>query len=209
MKKPRAFVAGDDLFDFSDIKIVTGSTNEKVPTIIGDKPAQIQPKEAQPAPKKSSPMKSEKSYQQIEKDYNLGALFQGKNSVGAGSANLNAKKLDINFDNDDFFNQFDPVNIAKQQEEAQREKERKQKEKEKKQKQMQAESEKASSQKGSQIAQQSSNNEEDVQAKYEQLMKSGATAISSDMLFGEQPKQQEGGRWSTPAQTVASFSEKL
>lgn len=50
-----------------------------------------------------------------------------------------------------------------------------------------AESEKASSQKGSQIAQKSIN-EEDVQAKYDQLIKSGATAISSDMLFGEQPK---------------------
>ena len=62
MKKPRAFVAGEDLFDFSDIKIVTGSTNEKVPTIIEDKPAQIKPKEAKEAPKKSSPMKSEKSY---------------------------------------------------------------------------------------------------------------------------------------------------
>ena len=56
-------------------------------------------------------------------------MFQGKNSLGGGSSNLNAKKLDINFDNDDFFNQFDPVNIAKQQEEAQKEKERKEKEK--------------------------------------------------------------------------------
>ena len=46
--------------------------------------------------------------------------------------------------------------------------------------------------------------EDDVQARYEQLVKSGATAISSDMLFGreeqmaKQPSSQ-GGRWSQPA----------
>ena len=49
-----------------------------------------------------------------EKDFNLGELFQGKQ--GGAKANLNAKKLDIDFDNDDFFNQFDPAAIAKQQE---------------------------------------------------------------------------------------------
>lgn len=33
------------------------------------------------------------------------------------------------------------------------------------------------------------NNEDlDVQARYEQLVKSGATAISSDMLFGRDPE---------------------
>ena len=29
---------------------------------------------------------------------------------------MNVKKLDINFDSDDFFNQFDPATIVKQQE---------------------------------------------------------------------------------------------
>lgn len=49
--------------------------------------------------------------------------------------------------------------------------------------------------------------EDDVQARYEQLVKSGATAISSDMLFGreEQMKQasNQGGRWSQPAVTAS------
>jgi hypothetical protein len=30
-------------------------------------------------------------------------------------------------------------------------------------------------------------------------VKSGATAISSDMLFGKEPEKKEAGRWSTPA----------
>lgn len=49
-----------------------------------------------------------------------------------------------------------------------------------------------------------------MQARYEQLVKSGATAISSDMLFGteEAPKQQEQGRWSTPA-SLSALGEKL
>jgi len=53
--------------------------------------------------------------------------------------------------------------------------------------------------------------EDDVQARYEQLVKSGATAISSDMLFGDdKPKESngEGGRWSTPA-SLADLGEKL
>jgi len=42
---------------------------------------------------------------------------------------------------------------------------------------------------------------DDVQARYEQLVKSGATAISSDMLFGREEQQarepnSQGGRWS-------------
>lgn len=49
-------------------------------------------------------------------------------------------------------------------------------------------------------ASQGGDQEDDVQARYEQLVKSGATAISSDMLFGreEQVKQpsSQGGRWS-------------
>lgn len=49
----------------------------------------------------------------------------------------------------------------------------------------------------------------DVQAKYEQLVKSGATAISSDMLFGEEEKKaSQPDRWSTPA-AIQTIGEKL
>ena len=41
MKKPRAFVAGSDLFDFSDIKIVTGTEGAKIPSAMEDKPKVI------------------------------------------------------------------------------------------------------------------------------------------------------------------------
>jgi hypothetical protein len=54
--------------------------------------------------------------------------------------------------------------------------------------------------------------DDDVQARYEALVKSGATAISSDMLFGEEAKatQAQGGqgRWSTPA-SLSALGEKL
>lgn len=43
VKKPRTFVAENDLFDFSDVKIITGSENEKIPTAIDEKPKQIKP----------------------------------------------------------------------------------------------------------------------------------------------------------------------
>lgn len=43
-------------------------------------------------------------------DYQLGNLFQPKAiKLGNNNQNLNAKKLDINFDADDFFNSFDPM----------------------------------------------------------------------------------------------------
>lgn len=48
---------------------------------------------------------------------------------------------------------------------------------------------------------------EDVQEKYKQLISSGATAISSEMMFGEEQSKQEAGRWSTPS--MVSFTEKL
>jgi len=41
-----------------------------------------------------------------------------------------------------------------------------------------------------------------VQKRYEALIKSGATAIGSEMLFGEDEKPKDNGsagRWSTPA----------
>ena len=37
VKKPRAFVAEADLFDFSDVKIITGTEGEIVPTAIEEK----------------------------------------------------------------------------------------------------------------------------------------------------------------------------
>ena len=36
----------------------------------------------------------------------------------AGKKNLNAKKIDIDFDNDDFFNSFDPKVISQKEEAA-------------------------------------------------------------------------------------------
>lgn len=51
----------------------------------------------------------------------------------------------------------------------------------------------------------------DVQARYEQLVKSGATAISSDMLFGKEEKKPDNkneGRWSTPA-TITALGERI
>lgn len=55
------------------------------------------------------------------------------------------------------------------------------------------------------------NPDDDVQARYEALVKSGATAISSDMMFGNEESQanQKDGRWSTPAAKVATFGERL
>ena len=44
---------------------------------------------------------------------NFGNLFSGKSQVKP--INLNAKKLDINFDCDDFFNQFDPTAVKKEE----------------------------------------------------------------------------------------------
>lgn len=43
----------------------------------------------------------------------FGNLFQGMNK--STKVNLNAKKLDINFDSDDFFNSFEPVKPAKKE----------------------------------------------------------------------------------------------
>ena len=41
MKKPRAFVAEGDLFDFSDAKIITGTEGGKVPTAVEEKQKEI------------------------------------------------------------------------------------------------------------------------------------------------------------------------
>ena len=45
-----------------------------------------------------------------DKNYKLGEIFKGSNQ--SKTQVLNAKKIDIDFDNDDFFNQFDPIAIA-------------------------------------------------------------------------------------------------
>ena len=52
---------------------------------------------------------------------------------------------------------------------------------------------------------------DDVQQRYEALIKSGATAIGSEMLFGEEEKAKDtgsAGRWSTPA-SLQGLGEKL
>jgi hypothetical protein len=55
------------------------------------------------------------------------------------------------------------------------------------------------------------NDESDVQKRYEMLVKSGAKAISSEMLFGEETKQsqkKEQGRWSTPV-SLQAIGDKI
>ena len=55
----------------------------------------------------------------------------------------------------------------------------------------------------------SSTEDDDVQKRYEALIKSRATAIGSEMLFGEEEKPKEAaGRWSTPA-SLQGLGEKL
>ena len=111
---------------------------------------------------------------------------------------MNAKKIDVaNFDADDFFNQFDPNHIATT------------KPAEKvaepvalshsvasEEKKLTFDNNKSSSQ--SETVKKDDN--DDVQARYEALMKSNVTAISSDMMFGREPKpEKKEGRWSTGA----------
>lgn len=109
VKKPRAFVGGEDIFDFSGLQktntaVASGSSaplNIQKTTISSTGPALGSKVVNLSAPK------------QIEDpNYNLGNLFQGNQQ----KQSLNAKKLDINFDADDFFNQFDPETIRKEQE---------------------------------------------------------------------------------------------
>ena len=46
------------------------------------------------------------------KNDSFGNLFAGKSQ--GKPVDLGAKKLDFNFDNDDFFNQFDPMAVKKE-----------------------------------------------------------------------------------------------
>lgn len=111
VKKPRAFVGGEDIFDFSGMSKTnnvssssTGGLNIQKATNIGT------PSLGSKVVNLSAPKQAE-----VDANYNLGNLFQG--STNTQQKNLNAKKLDINFDADDFFNQFDPETI-KQEEKA-------------------------------------------------------------------------------------------
>jgi hypothetical protein len=61
------------------------------------------------APKKIERPNTDKKITESSNE-NFGNLFMGK-SAGPPQ-NLNAKKIDVNFDCDDFFNQFDPTAIA-------------------------------------------------------------------------------------------------
>lgn len=150
-------------------------------------------------------------------DYQLGNLFQGKSvALGSQNKNLNAKKLDINFDNDDFFNSFEPVSSAPKPKKIEISKPKESTEQKDSTNQFDVSSWTFDSKKGEvgggasettgakkASSSQGGAADDDVQARYEQLVKSGATAISSDMLFGrEEEKKQpasQGGRWSQPA----------
>ena len=189
------------LFDFSDIKVVTKLALPENST----KPTEV--KKITEVKSGDSAAKSMALPKTANDDaYNLGSLFQG-NSKPAGLKNLQAKKVDINFDADDFFSQFDPVPAAKQ---APEETEKKKNESPKA---AAVEEEKATDTKKQGFTMAESKpvekeEEENVQSRYDQLVKSGATAISSDMMFGkEEDQKSKGGRWSQP-ETV-SFGQRL
>ena len=216
VKKPRAFVEQNDIFDFSNLKKV----NEKVGETAG----------ASSSVNKIASGTGAKKIESGVPDYQLGNLFQGKSvQLGGQNSNLNAKKLDIDFDADDFFNSFEPMNsapktqkveVAKQEESGAQnskkfdtaswsfdtKKDIAQPVDNLKNEDKQTKPKVTTSSQGAIL-------EDDVQARYEQLVKSGATAISSDMLFGreEQPKQpaSQGGRWSQPqvAQSLQAMGE--
>lgn len=133
-------------------------------------------------------------------DYQLGNLFQPKSvALGTQSKNLNAKKLDINFDADDFFNSFEPVSTAPKPKKIEISKPKESTEQKEATNQFDASSWSFDAKKEEGVAgvskpggaknastSQGGALEDDVQARYDQLVKSGATAISSDMLFGRE-----------------------
>lgn len=90
-------MAETDLFDFSDVKIITGSEGDKIPAAIEEKP-----KELKPLKKESTAIEKQTKAVHEEKNFQLGEIFKGTGSQAPQS--LNAKKLDIDFDTDDFFN---------------------------------------------------------------------------------------------------------
>jgi hypothetical protein len=100
-KKPRAFVEHSDMdiFDFSDLKKNLSTNQDALSTQKNLGSASL--KKSQSSSNKDSGNRSS------EADFQLGVLFQGKNNAGK-SLNLNAKKVDIDFDSMDFFNAFEP-----------------------------------------------------------------------------------------------------
>lgn len=64
VKKPRAFVADSDLFDFSDVKIITGSDGDKIPAAIEEKPKALKPTklESTASEKKTKAIHEEKNF---------------------------------------------------------------------------------------------------------------------------------------------------
>ena len=213
VKKPRAFVEETDIFDFSGLKKVNEKAGETA--------------ESSLVVNKISTGASSKKMETGVPDYQLGNLFQGKSvQLGSQNSNLNAKKLDINFDADDFFNSFEPMNTAPQTQKVEIKQEQPTSQTQNKfdtgswsfdnKKETSQPLELNDEQPKPKVttSSQGANLEDDVQARYDQLVKSGATAISSDMLFGreEQPKQpsSQGGRWSQPqvAQSLQAMGEK-
>ena len=102
--------------------------------------------------------------------------------------------MDIDFDADDFFNQFD---------------ESKPKAPEPKKIEKPVEKKTTNAEKPKPNKEQSQpESPEDVSEKYEKLVKSGATQISSDMMFGENGQQkQKSERWNS-AQVMDSLENK-
>ena len=97
-----------DIFDFSNMKKVTNATTAD--------PGLALPETGQKSATAVKSVSSGSAHKMSEgqPDYHLGNLFQGKSVVlGSQNTNLNAKKLDIHFDPDDFFNSFEPVSSAK------------------------------------------------------------------------------------------------
>jgi len=99
-KKPRAFVDESDIFDFSGLQKNLPAKEEKL-TIMKNVSANG----------KSESNKSSKKITEMQNDQ-FGNLFMGKSQ--GKPVDLGAKKLDLNFDGDDFFNQFDPSAVKKE-----------------------------------------------------------------------------------------------
>ena len=163
--------------------------------------------------KSESSKSSSKKLTETTANDQFGNLFLGKSQ--GKPVDLGAKKLDMNFDADDFFNQFDPAAVKKEVKKPVEEIIPKKSESsvpdtmikfggntpvvEQKPK---SNLEEYNSKKQQYNQKLSSTDDDDVQKRYEALVKSGATAIGSEMLFGEEEKPKDtgsAGRWSTPA----------
>jgi len=99
VKKPRAFVAENDIFDFSGMQKTL-----EVPKQGGLVINKLDSNNSS-ANKRVSVGSNVSQSKKLDDEFQLGNFFQGKT---AAPVNLNAKKLEIDFDGDDFFNSFDP-----------------------------------------------------------------------------------------------------